>query len=151
MAQVPRMSPHWLSPALCLGILVNWQGTQASSKLDDGAGAEVGHEDARRLVLALLKADGYDTESPNVALIDVTDASFPELDNFEVYFKASTHVRFYMVERRTAELWEKILCEPVRGKEVEGIQKKLRRRYRLRAPDPSKAPCHPVRTDGKPD
>jgi hypothetical protein len=145
------MSRHWFSLALCLDILLNWQGVQAQSKLDVQAETVIGHEDARRLVLALLKAEGYDTESRRVALVDVTDAYFPELDNFEVHFKASTHLSFYMVDRRTAELWEKILCEPVRGKEVEGIQKKLRLRYRLRAPDPSKAPCHRVRPDAKPD
>ena len=97
-------------------------------------------KEARQLVLTLLKAQGTPVDSPH---FDLEEASSAELYKFYAYFDTPTRlnaVGFYGVSRRTADVWELVLCTPVLSKAIAPLQRRLRKEMGLpssyRRPDP---------------
>jgi hypothetical protein len=100
--------------------------------------AEITHDEARGLVLADLRANGYDVTSPKFELDDIEGTeSFAGWYQFQALFDTPDRlaaIDVYAVERTTADMWALGLCKRPRSSEVRRIQRALRRKYKLRSP-----------------
>jgi len=109
------------------------------------AEGRITRKDAKRLVLAELKAEGYDIDSPKFELNNNTDPSFAGVYAFDAYFDTPdrlAHIDAYAVDPSTGALWDLGLCTQPKTPTVRQLQEVLQHRYNLRTPTrESKPPC----------
>jgi len=100
--------------------------------------------DARSLVIATLKARGYDVNSSKLELDEGTDTYFPEFYFFYAYFARPERlatIGSFAVDPQTVVVWDVVLCKRIRAKDVKELQKTLRSRYLLGTAKAKPAPC----------
>jgi hypothetical protein len=106
--------------------------------------ASLTRSEARTLVLAQLKHEGYDIASPKFELDD-NKLWAPGYYSFDAYFDAPdrlAHIDWYSVDPRNAELWDDGLCMKIETPSVRQLQNKLRAERSLPLSSTQKyAPC----------
>jgi hypothetical protein len=106
-------------------ILVTTLGPHAS-----GSSQEITRDQAREIVSVFLKSQGYHVTSPKFDLENAQDdADFPDFYLFAAYQDTAARlvtIGSYAVNRKTADLWERIGCTKIKSKAIEPLQKQLR-------------------------
>jgi len=98
----------------------------------------IARDEARRLLLQGLQERGYPTRAANFSLEDVDDPYFPNFYSFQSYSNlpqrfASTGV--FAVNKKTADVWDSLLCKRVESRKIKSVQKKLQEEIGLSAKD----------------
>lgn len=76
---------------------------------------EIMREEARSLLKLALKLHGFNVSSAHFEVEDINDPDFPDYHSFVAYDwdypELQNVVGWYLVDRRTGEVWNWILCE----------------------------------------
>jgi hypothetical protein len=91
-------------------------------------------KEAQMLVRASLS--GETRRLPGLELVPTPDSKSDECCvTFDVLWRnpdpGSAHVQFVAVDLNSGDVWNPMLCERVRGREIQSLQVKLRRQHRI--------------------
>jgi hypothetical protein len=104
----------------------------------------ISHAEARTLVLAALRDEGVDIDSPKFGLFDRPDNEyFPDWFQFDAHMNTEFvfhRIGGYAVLPTTTETWQEESCKRLNGKRVRGIRATLQKRYGLANMNSSKRP-----------
>lgn len=104
------------------------------------AAPELGLAQARTIVLTYMQSEGYDTKAKYYRL-DSSLLSLPDNANLPGYyllqaeydiFTRLNNFSLYAVDKRTADLWDRMTCQKVTSKPLTKLQNTLRRKLGLR-------------------
>jgi hypothetical protein len=107
---------------------------------------QISHAQARTIVLTYLKSQGYKTQSSKFGLENESDSrEYPDFYMFHAYYNTATRLNSigaYAVNRKNADLWERLLCQLLESKPLWELQNKLCREMGLSKLDGKSAnPC----------
>lgn len=140
---------EWSLLRTCFSVPVLLLVMFATLAFDAVADTGLSQDQARKIVLMYLESQGYRTTAPNFDLEnDPSDPELPDYYMFHAYYNEPSHlasIDSYAVNRRTAELWERLECKCLRSKGLEALQKDLRKQQGLSGPanrdQPGNKPC----------
>jgi hypothetical protein len=137
---------HYLILGPVVALLIGFAVATPFSEINLEKKKQISHAQARTIVLTYLKFQGYKTQSSKFDLENESDSrEYPDFYMFHAYYNTATRLNSigaYAVNRKNADLWDRLLCQRLESKPLLELQNKLRREMGLSKLDGKSAnPC----------